>query len=362
MKALKSKVRNLLESADIQINGERPWDIHVHNEGLYERILQEGSLGLGEAYMDRWWDCEALDEFFTRVLQGNLREKLTFDLPAFWEYTKALLWNQQNQDRAFEVGEHHYDMGNDLYQKMLDSRMVYTCGYWDGVDSLDEAQEQKLERVCKRLNLSPRDKILDIGCGWGSFAEYAAKKYNAKVVGITISKEQRNWAAERCKDLPVEIRLEDYRDLNEPFDGIVSLGMLEHVGSKNYRTYMKAAHRCLKKGGRFVLHTIGGNQSVHTTDPWIEKYIFPNSMIPSIRQIGLSMEELFVMEEWINHGYDYDKTLMVWYQNFIDHWDELKQHYSQRFFRMWSYYLLCSAGSFRARKNNQWEIVLSKLN
>ena len=360
MKALENKVRNLLESVDIQINGDRPWDIHVYNKGLYKRALGEGSLGLGEAYMDRWWDCEALDEFFTRVLKGNLREKLTLDLPAVWEYTKALLWNLQKQDRAFEVGEYHYDMGNDLYQKMLDSRMVYTCGYWDGADSLDEAQELKLQRVCERLNISQGDKILDIGCGWGGFAEYAAKRYSAKVVGITVSKEQRDWAVQRCKDLPVEIRLEDYRDLNEPFDGIVSLGMLEHVGSKNYRTYMKAVHRCLKKGGRFVLHTIGGNESVHTTDPWIEKYIFPNSMIPSIRQIGLSMEELFVMEEWINHGFDYDKTLMAWYQNFIDHWDELKEHYSQRFFRMWSYYLLCSAGRFRACKNSQWEIVLSK--
>jgi cyclopropane-fatty-acyl-phospholipid synthase len=165
---------------------------------------------------------------------------------------------------------------------------------------------------------------------------------------------------ERCKGLPVEIRLQDYREVNEPFDHIVSLGMIEHVGSKNYRTYMQTAHRCLKDDGIFLLHTIGSNRSVRTTDPWIEKYIFPNSQLPSIRQLALASEGLFVMEDWQNFGVHYDKTLMAWYQNFDAGWDELKSTYSERFYRMWTYYLLSCAGSFRARKNQLWQIVFSK--
>lgn len=359
MERAKRIISDLLSKADIQINGDRPEDIQIHNKNFYERVLQEGSLGLGESYMNGWWDCKNLDRFFTKILEAKLHEKVKKSIPALWEFAKSIFLNKQNSDRAHIVGEHHYDIGNDLYEAMLDRRMVYTTGFWENSDGLDEAQEHKLQRVCETLNIKKGQKILDIGCGWGSFAEYAAQNFDARIVGITVSEEQKKYAEERCRDLDVEIRLQDYRELNEPFDGIVSLGMFEHVGFKNYRTFMRVAHRCLKKEGRFILHTIGGSKSVHDTDPWIEKYIFPNSMVPSIRQIGLALEELFIMEEWVNHGPDYDKTLMAWYQNFANNWDNLKDDYSERFFRMWEYYLLASAGSFRARKNHQWEIILT---
>lgn len=357
---VKDNIVGLLDSLDIKINGDRPWDIQVHNEDLFQRVLREGSLGLGEAYMDGWWDCKYLDEFFSRVLEAGLEQKVKFTLPAVWGKVKSLVWNQQNRNKAYNVGEQHYDIGNDLYEVMLDNRMVYTCGFWDDADNLDEAQENKLEKVCKTLDLQSGHRVLDIGCGWGSFAQYAAEHYDVEVVGITVSKEQQKLAERRCKELDVEIRLQDYRELNDSFDRVVSLGMLEHVGTKNYRTYMQMVNQCLKRGGRFVLHSIGGNKSVNSTDPWIEKYIFPNSMIPSVRQIGSSVEELFVLEQWNNHGSDYEKTLMAWYENFLEHWDQLQDHYTDRFFRMWEYYLLCSAGSFRARKNHQWEIIFSK--
>lgn len=360
MKGIKQDIKELLATVDIRINGDRPWDIQVHNDALFKRVVKDGSLGLGEAYMEGWWDCEALDQFFHRILKARIDQKVKKSFPAILEYIKSLIWNKQGRERVYEVGEQHYDKGNNLYQVMLGDRMVYTSGFWDDADTLDEAQEQKLKKVCDHLELEAGQRILDIGCGWGSFARYAAENYDVEVVGITISREQYELASRRCEDLPVEIRLQDYRELNGPFDGIVSLGMFEHVGSKNYRTFMKVADWCLKKEGRFVLHSIGGNKSVHTTDPWIEKYIFPNSMIPSIKQIGLAIEELFIMEQWNNHGLDYDKTLMAWHENFIEGWDQLKEHYSHRFFRMWEYYLLSSAGSFRARKNHQWEIVLSK--
>lgn len=361
MSDLKGVIKDILDTADIRINGDRPWDIQVHNEKLYNRVLKQGSLGLGEAYMDRWWDAEDLDEFFNRVLSADLQKKVALSWPMIWTFVKSWIQNPQTEKKSFKVGEHHYDTGNDLFEAMLDKRMVYTCGYWiDGAETLDEAQENKLDMVCQKLQLEAGQRVLDIGCGWGSFAKYAAEEYDVEVVGVTVSKEQQQLARERCEGLPVEIRLQDYRKLNETFDAVVSLGMFEHVGVKNYRTYMKVVSRCLKDDGLFVLHTIGGNKSVRNTDPWIEKYIFPNSMIPSIRQIGLAIEDLFVMEDWDNFGLHYDRTLMAWYDNFREHWDDLKEHYSSRFYRMWEYYLMCSAGSFRSRKNNQWQIVLSK--
>lgn len=360
MNRIIKKIKAELESAGIQINGTRPWDVQVKDDRLFERVVRKGSLGLGEAYMDGWWEAEALDRFFTRVLEAKLEEQFTLKPAYIFEYIKSVITNPQNREKAFEIGDHHYDIGNDLYKIMLDKRMVYTCGYWQGAETLDEAQKAKLDLVCRKIGLQAGQRVLDIGCGWGSFAQYAAEEYGAKMVGVTVSKEQVELARERCKGLPVEIRLQDYREVNEPFDHIVSLGMTEHVGSKNYRTYMQTAHRCLKDDGIFLLHTIGGNRSVRTTDPWIEKYIFPNSQLPSIRQLALASEGLFVMEDWQNFGVHYDTTLMAWYQNFDAGWDELKSTYSEQFYRMWKYYLLSCAGSFRARKNQLWQIVFSK--
>jgi len=356
------KVRELLASADIQINGDRPWDMQVHDDRLYGRVMRHGSLGLGEAYMDGWWDARAPDQFFFRLLRAEIDREAVNRMSLVWDYLKFLLLNPQNNRRAYQVGRRHYDKGNDLFEAMLDRRMVYTCGYWFGVDTLDKAQEKKLDTVCRNLGLheGPGQRVLDIGCGWGSFAQYAAEQYGAQVVGITVSREQMELARERCRGLPVEIRLQDYRQLDEPFDHIVSLGMFEHVGVKNYRTYMQVVARCLSDHGVFVLHTIGGNLSVTQTDPWVEKYIFPNSMIPSIQQIGRAVEGLFVVEQWDNYGPHYDRTLMAWHRNFNDAWDELRNRYSGRFYRMWNYYLLSSAGSFRARKNQQWQIILTK--
>ena len=360
MKNVIKTIQPLLESADIRINGSRPWDIQVYDDRLFERVIRKGSLGLGEAYMDKWWNAEALDRFFYKVLQAELDEKVMYKPVVILEYLKSLLTNRQSKRKAFEIADYHYNIGNSLYRTMLDKLMVYTCGYWQDANTLDEAQEDKLELVCRKIGLQEGQRVLDIGCGWGSFAKYAAENYGAEVVGITVSDEQVQLGREQCKGLPVEIRLQDYREINEPFDHIVSLGMIEHVGSKNYRTLMQVVHRCLKDEGVFLLHTIGSNRSVHTTDPWIEKYIFPNSHLPSIRQLALASEGLFVMEDWQNFGPYYDKTLMAWYQNFENHWDELKSNYSERFYRMWEYYLLSCAGSFRARKNQLWQIVFSK--
>jgi cyclopropane-fatty-acyl-phospholipid synthase len=351
----------LLNLADVEINGERPFDIRVHDDRFYKRVVTEVELGMGESYMDGWWDVEKLDELIYKIILADLQNKVIHNYKIALQLAGFYLINMQSRRRAFIIGERHYDLGNDLFRLMLDKRMNYSCGYWKDASSLDEAQENKLELICRKLYLKPGMRILDIGCGWSAFGKYAAEKYDAQVVGITVSKEQVALGKELCKGLPVEVRLQDYRDVKEKFDRIVSVGMIEHVGHRNYREYFNIAANNLSNDGLFLLHTIGDVRSTKNTDAWTHKYIFPNGMLPSVAQLGRAIEGVFVMEDWHNFGADYDRTLMAWYSNFIKGWDELKDKYSERFFRMWEYFLLSSAGAFRARNKNQlWQIVLSK--
>ena len=353
-------IQEILSLADVRINGDRPWDIRVVNQKFYERVLAGGSLALGESYMDGWWDCEALDQFFAKIMDARLDKKIKKSKQALWAVLKAKITNVQRRSKAYEIGKRHYDIGNDLFSIMLDKSMNYSCGYWNDAKSLDEAQEAKMDLICRKMGLKRGMKVLDIGCGWGGFAKYAAEKHNVKVLGITVSREQVEFARTFCQGLPVEIKPQDYRELKEKHDRIISIGMFEHVGVKNYRTYMKVVHSCLASEGLFLLHTIAGNSSVNTTDPWINRYIFPNSMLPSAEQITSAAEGLFVLEDWHSFGPHYDKTLMAWYSNFKKKWGKIKDTYDKRFYRMWTYYLLSCAGSFRSRRNQLWQIVFSK--
>jgi len=356
----KQTIQDIFDLADVRINGNRPWDIQVRNLSFYERVLAGGSLALGETYMDGWWDCEALDQFFYKIMDARLDKKVKKSKQVLWAILKAKIMNAQSRSKAYEIGKRHYDIGNDIFSIMLDKGMNYSCGYWNKAGTLDKAQEAKLDLICRKTGLKPGMKVLDIGCGWGGFAKYAAEKYDVKVLGITVSREQVEFARKFCKGLPVEIELQDYRKLKKEFDRIISIGMFEHVGPRNYRTYMKVVHRCLTSDGLFLLHTIAGNSSVSSTDPWINKYIFPNSMLPSPNQITSAAEGVFVLEDWHSFGQYYDKTLMTWYGNFTKNWDKIKDTYDQRFYRMWTYYLLSCAGSFRSRRNQLWQIVFSK--
>jgi len=362
MKNIYKKItEEILGLAGVKINGSDPWDIQVHNDGFYRRAITEAELGIGESYMEMWWDAEKVDEFIYRILSAQLDEKIRRKFLILVRLFIAQLFNLQSKRRAFIIGEKHYDLGNELFQNMLDKRMNYSCAYWKDADSLDKAQENKLELICRKLYLKPGMRVLDIGCGWGAFGKYAAEKYNVEVIGITVSKEQVELGRKLCSGLPVEIRLMDYRDLNEKYDRIVSVGMIEHVGYKNYKTFFEVANKCLKDDGLFLLHTIGNLKSVKTNDLWTNKYIFPNGMLPSVAQLGKAIEKIFVMEDWHNFGIDYDKTLMAWFNNFFANWDKIKNKYPDSFFRMWKYFLLSSAGSFRSRRREQlWQIVLSK--
>lgn len=355
----KNIISTLLNSTGIQINGQNPFDIQVHNEKFYGRVLNEGALGLGESYMDGWWDCAHLDCFFEKILRANLENKIKKSKRLLLKILLNKIINFQTKIRSLEVGRKHYDLGSTLFHHMLDSRMNYTCGYWENAPNLEEAQLAKLELTCRKLLLKPGMTLLDIGCGWGGLAKYVAEKFGVRVVGITISQQQYEYAKEICKGLPIEIRFQDYRDVHEKFDRICSLGMFEHVGYLNYSAYMKIVHRCLIEDGLFLLHTIGNNVT-EIPNEWTTKYIFPNGMIPSIPLIGQAAEGLFVMEDWHNFGADYDKTLVAWHANFKQNWNKLKSQYDERFYRMWNYYLLSCAGGFRARGMQLWQIVFSK--
>jgi len=355
-----ARIEALLGKADIKINSDRPWDLQVHNPELFARIIGQGSLGLGESYMEGWWDCDQLDEFFYKLLDAKLSNHVTTLRDKLF-YVYAHLINRQKGKRAFEVGSKHYDAGNDLYQHMLDKRMIYTCGYWQDAEDLDLAQEHKLELVCRKLKLEPGMRVLDIGCGWGGAALYMAEHYDVEVVGVSVSQEQVNLANQKASDQQhnATFRFQDYRDVDEQFDRIYSLGMFEHVGFKNYADYFQVAHRCLKPQGLFLLHTIGHRITSELVDPWIERYIFPNSILPSAELISKHSSELFSIEDWHNFGLDYVKTLHAWRDNANAAWVDLPA-YDTEFQRMWNYYLMCAAAAFRLYRNHLWQVVFSK--
>lgn len=348
----------ILALADIGTDGKRPWDITIHNPQLAQRVLGYGSLGVGETYMAGDWDAERLDETICRILQHGLSYRINPYRLAF-HALKARLLNLQTRHRAWEVGRAHYDLGNDFYAAMLDDSMAYTCGYWAEAETLYAAQNAKLELICRKLDLQPGQRVLDIGCGWGSFMRYAAEHYGVECVGLTISREQVALGEERCQGLPVEFRLMDYRDIKEQFDHIVSVGMFEHVGRMNHRTFMQVVRRCLKPGGLCLLHTIGKLKTSSPPDPWLDRYIFPNGDLPSLAQIAQAAEGLLVIEDVHNFGADYDRTLMAWHANFEANWHRFEADLGETFYRMWRYYLLSCAGAFRARVTQLWQVVFS---
>lgn len=349
----------LLHQTGIRINGSAPSDIQVRDERFYPRVLKDGSLGLGEAYMEGWWDCLRIDQFICRLLKGNLEEKIRGNLRTLLDYLFARIFNRQSPARAGMVAHQHYDLGNDLFFSFLDPYDQYRCAYFQGTDDLAEAQQKKLDLICRKIGLQPGDHILDVGCGWGGFARYAAEHCGCTVTAVSISEEQVRFAREFCRDLPVTVLHQDYRQMSGSFDKIVSVGMFEHVGGKNYRTFMRVVHRCLKESGTFLLHTIGGNVPRIRCDSWINRYIFPNGMLPGIAQISNAVENLFVIEDLHNLGPHYEKTLISWNDRFQRAWAGLAGRYDETFKRMWEHDLLSSAGAFSARNIQAWQIVMT---
>jgi cyclopropane-fatty-acyl-phospholipid synthase len=349
-------IAETLAGAGITVGGDAPWDIQIRDARTYARVLRDGTLGVGETFVEGWWDCQALDQMIERVVRARVPDELSKSWPLRAQLVKARLFNLQVA-RPFEVGERHYDVGNDLYEAMLGPRMVYTCAYYKDATTLDAAQEAKLDLVCRKIGLRPGMRILDLGCGWAGFASFAAERYGANVVGYTVSREQVAWAKAHYANLPVEIRLDDYRHATGSYDAVVSIGLLEHVGHKNHRAYMELAARCLAPGGIAFVHTIGGAGPRTQIDPWFDKYVFPNAAIPTLGQLANAMQGVLVPEDVQNIGPHYDRTLMDWWANFDAAWPRLRARYGDTFYRVWKYYLLVSAAYFRTREHNLYQIV-----
>jgi cyclopropane-fatty-acyl-phospholipid synthase len=354
---VRARLESLLADCGIHLDGPNAWDPQIHHEDFHGRVLSDGSLGLGESYMDGWWDVRDLDGFIYRLFAGRADERVK-------NWRNALAWlaatamNLQRRSRAFEVAERHYNLGNDFYAGMLDARMIYSCAYWEHASTLDAAQEAKLDLTLGKLGLRPANRVLDVGCGWGGALKYAAEKYGITGVGVTIAREQAEYARRSVEGLPVAIRLQDYREMREKFDHAFSIGMFEHVGVRNYRRYMRVVRRCLHPGARFLLHTIGGLRSTNHTDPWINQYIFPNSMIPSREQIEQAIRGIFTVKHWQCIGHGYERTLLAWRANFDRSWSRISARYDERFRRMWYYYLSASAAAFRAKRLDVWQVLL----
>ena len=350
----------LLARADIQIGGSRPWDLQIHDERIWTRLLRDGTLGAGESYVDGWWDTPALDQFMDHILRARFDESLRENWTLVAQAVRARVLNLQSITRSFDNGQHHYDIGNDLYEPMLGGRLLYTCAYWHNATTLDEAQDAKLDLVCRKIGLRAGMRVLDLGCGWAGFAAFAAERYGVTVTGYTVSQEQVRWAKDHYPQLPIDIRLDDYRSATGTFDAVVSIGLMEHVGWKNYRGYMQLVDRLLAPGGVAFVHTIAGNTPRSHIEPWFDKYIFPNAVLPTLARLASAMEGIFIPEDVHNIGEDYDRTLMEWWRNFDAAWPTLRARYGDTFYRRWTYYLLSCAGAFRSRSQQLFQIVMTR--
>lgn len=358
MPAAETLIRKLLEKGDIAVGGDRPQDIKVYDPRFYQRAIANGALGVGESYMDGWWEAVRLDAFFHHVTRARLEEQLPTP-GRWWAVLWAFLTNQQSRRRSRRVAETHYDIGNDFYFDMLGPWMQYTCAYWREAKTLQEAQEAKLDLICRKLGLRAGHRVLELGGGWGGFAKFAAERYGCEVTLYNISEQQTAYAREFCRGLPVTVRRRDYREAEGLYDRVVSIGLCEHVGDRNYGAFYELQRRCVREDGLVLTHTIGRRTPSRSCNPWFRKYIFPGGLLPCLSRLADAAQGRFIIEDLHNLGADYDPTLMAWHANFAEAWPRYQARFGERFERMWRFYLLSCAGAFRARDLQLWQLVFS---
>jgi len=350
----------LWNGRQIDLDSNPAVTVRISAPSAVRYLLYPSLARLGEAYVEGYLQVEGPIREVVRIAAGLVHNVRT-RLPR-WEKVRYSMRHSRRRDA--KAIEYHYDVSNEFYQLWLDRNLAYSCAYFHGADdSLDSAQEQKFDHICRKLRLAPGERFLDIGCGWGGLVRFATERYGCRGVGITLSPDQARIARERCRGLPVEIRLQDYRDVPDTFDRVASVGMFEHVGQKNHRAYMRAVRRALKDDGLGLLHFFATQRPWPNFRDgelvWIKRNIFPGSVVPTLSQVSAAMQDSLILEDLHNFGADYDPTLMAWFENFDRAWPRLRERYGDRFYRMWKFYLLIAAGAFRSRKYQLWQLVVS---
>ena len=334
--------------------------IKIHDPDVFTRLVREGYLGFCEAYMDGAWSSPDLQAFMDLLNAGN--DDMYNGYPGQWlvqSYEKLRFWMQRNhKTQARKNISYHYDLGNNFYETWLDDTMTYSSALFeDGPQqSLEAAQTAKYASMVDQMGAQPGDHVLEIGCGWGGFAEYAAKERGLKVTGLTISEEQFNYAKQRIEGAGlsgrVEFKLQDYRDERGSYDGIASIEMFEAVGEKYWPAYFQTVKERLKPGKSATLQIITVHDArweVYRNEvDFIQKYIFPGGMLPSPRVLRQQVEKAGLgVERSIEFGSSYDLTLRRWYETFNEKWDQIAaMGFDTRFRRMWNFYLTSCAAAF----------------
>ena len=335
-------------------------EIVIHHPDVFSRLIREGDLGFCDSYLDGWWSSPDLQAFMDLV--HDQQESVYDGFPGqslVRAMEKFRFWLQSNTKRQARKNiSYHYDLGNDFYGLWLDDTMTYSSAIFkSGQEDLETAQIEKYKSMVDRMGVKPGDHVLEIGCGWGGFAEYAAKERGLKVTGLTISKEQLAYAQKRIADAglsdQVTLKLQDYRDETGVYDGIASIEMFEAVGEKYWPTYFKTVHNCLKPGASATLQIILIEDKRWDTYrkgvDFIQKYIFPGGMLPSPRVLRNQVEQAGLKVcDTFEFGQSYSQTLRRWHETFNERWDQVASHgFDERFRRMWNFYLTACAGSFK---------------
>ena len=360
-----------------RIEGSAPGPVavlEVHNPDTFARLIREGDLGFSEAYMDGWWSTPDLQAFMDLML-AEQNDKVYHGFPGMGLvrlYERMRFWLQSNtKTQARKNISYHYDLGNEFYGLWLDDSMTYSSAIFEtGQESLERAQEAKYASMVDQMGVKEGDHVLEIGCGWGGFAEYAAGKRGLKVTGLTISKEQLKFARERIEKAGlsdrVELKLQDYRDERGQYDGIASIEMFEAVGEKYWPVYFETLRERLKPGRNATLQIITIEESYfhiyRKSVDFIQKYIFPGGMLPSPGALRAEAAKagLGVVRS-IEFGPDYGQTLRRWHETFNDRWDRIAaMGFDDRFRRMWNMYLTGCAASFESGRCDVTQITLSR--